>query len=207
MKLGNALGAVLLLGCNGTPAAPIPDDASADARAHADATLSGDARPDDDATPDDDSGGAADSDAPDGIRDADGDRDAGAIAEAGPDGCVSGEIVPDAGDTCVGFGTGDSCSTACGLPPYGYVCTNGGPPGFAGCVRVSNSALLGGTYCCPDLQCVRVTSQDNACADAGLGPRLYQCATQTDGGLLAKPAQGCTELGGLPSYRYFCCAS
>ncbi len=131
--------------------------------------------------------------------------DAGTASDASPDGCVTGEVITASGDTCAGFGTGESCNSACGLPPYGYVCTNGGPPGFAGCMRVSESALLGGTYCCPELKCVRVTSQDGSCADAG-APLLYQCATADDGGLLAAPAAGCTEITGLPSYRYFCCA-
>lgn len=131
--------------------------------------------------------------------------DAGTASDAPPDACVTGQVVAATGDTCAGFGTGESCDPACGLPPYGYVCTGGGPPGFAGCVRVSESALLGGTYCCPELKCVRVTSQDVACADAG-APLLYQCAPEDDGGLLAAPAAGCTEITGLPSYRYFCCA-
>lgn len=192
--------------CNSLPATAILDDASVpDADAIGDATIRPDAADDTDvidAGTAHEAGTAAHADAaiPDAARDVE---------------CPNAEIVPDAGDTCAGFGTGESCNAACGLPPYGYVCTNGGPPGFAGCKRVSSSALLGGTYCCPDLKCVRVMSQDSACdadagadaGDAGATPLLYQCATTSDGGLVANPAPGCREISGLPVYRYFCCAS
>ena len=137
--------------------------------------------------------------------DASAEASGGGDARVTPDGCSSGEIVTQEGDTCAAFGAGVPCDPACNIPPYGYVCSNGGPPGFAGCVRMSNSALLGGTYCCPDLRCVRVVSRDSACTDAGSASHLYQCATASDGGLVSSPASGCIEVHGLPVYRYFCC--
>lgn len=169
------------LACNSVDAVPVDDDAGADAASDA---TTGDA-------------GSADgsADAPPDVG-----RDSG---DAGrPDGCPSGVVVAEAGDTCAGFGAASPCDTACGLPPYGYVCTGGAPPNLSGCLRVSASAF-GDTFCCPDLACVRVPSKDTECS--GGTPRLFQCPTTGDGGLMAAPAAGCQEVTGLPVYRYFCC--
>src|SRR5207249_6587868 len=58
-------------------------------------------------------------------------------AEAGA--CPKGKTIPDAGETCTGFGKGDPCTPECGL--YGYVCVNGGPPGFTGCLQMSGGSF------------------------------------------------------------------
>jgi hypothetical protein len=138
---------------------------------------------------------AADAPAPDGTG-----------PDARPDGCAITTTEFDAGDTCAGFGAKSPCEPGC-TPAYGYVCTGGGPPNLKGCVRVSESSF-GGTYCCPDLACVRVTSQDKKCVSPQKA--LYHCLAAADGGLVAKPAAGCTEVVGDPDLppieaRYFCC--
>jgi hypothetical protein len=128
-----------------------------------------------------------------------------ARGDVAADGCPAPETAFDAGETCIGFGTGGSCNTACGLPPYGYACAGGGPPNVAGCVRASYSPILGGTYCCSELKCVRSPSEDPSCADAGEPPRFYQCPTDGDGGLLAQPGAGCQATSGPSPYKYYCC--
>ena len=124
--------------------------------------------------------------------------------DARPDGCPALVTQFDAGDTCAGFGTGGACNTACGLPQYGYVCIGGGPPNLTGCVRASDS-IVGGTYCCPTLSCVRSSFQDTSCADAGGHPHFFQCATDTDGGLLVQPPAACVPSTGPAPYKYYCC--
>ncbi len=149
--------------------------------------------------------------APDSSAGADGggggpDADAGA-PDARPDGCAPFATDFDAGDTCAGFGAKAPCDPRCG-PAYGYVCTGGGPPNLKGCVQMSNSAL-GGTYCCPDLACVRVPFRDSKCLSLSK-PSLYHCLADDDGGLVAKPDPSCSEVvdPDLPPVqaRYFCCA-
>lgn len=108
------------------------------------------------------------------------------------------------GDTCAPFGEGSSCGGC--FPTYGYVCTNGGPPNVTGCVQVSNSAF-GGTYCCPTLACVRVTSEDPKCAGRPGKTKMYSCPVDGAQNLRAQPPQAaCEEVAG-PTYRYFCCPS
>src|SRR4051794_34339243 len=51
--------------------------------------------------------------------------------------CLKGKVLPSTGETCIGFGKGSPCDPLCGLGAYGYVCFNGGPPGFAGCIQAS----------------------------------------------------------------------
>jgi hypothetical protein len=118
--------------------------------------------------------------------------------------CPKGKILPATGETCVGFGKGTPCDTACGLPQYGYVCFSGGPPGFAGCVQASSSAF-GETYCCPDNKCVAQPDQDAMCTN-GAKPHRYQCPPNGSGGNVAPPA-GCTETGSgtTPIERFYCC--
>jgi hypothetical protein len=108
------------------------------------------------------------------------------------------------GDTCAPFGEGPSCGGC--VPKYGYVCTNGGPPNLTGCTQVSNSAF-GGTYCCPTLSCVRVTSEDPKCAGRPGKTQMYSCPVDGAQNLRAQPppqASACDEVAG-PTYRYFCC--
>lgn len=118
--------------------------------------------------------------------------------------CPPGKVVPDKGETCVGFGKGAPCGTTCGLPPYGYVCMNGGPPGFAGCVQASATSF-GETYCCPENKCVPQPDQDALCKTAGK-PHRYQCPPDGNGGSVAPPAS-CIDggTGGSAVERFYCC--
>jgi hypothetical protein len=118
--------------------------------------------------------------------------------------CPKGKVLPSTGETCIGFGKGSPCDTACGLPAYGFVCFNGGPPGFAGCVQASSSSF-GESYCCPDNRCVPQPDQDKECKAAGT-PHRYQCPPDGMGGSVAPPA-GCADAGGGGSAveRFYCC--
>jgi hypothetical protein len=127
--------------------------------------------------------------------------DGGALDAA----CAATKVVPSTGETCVGFGDGTGCDTACGLPKYGYVCFNGGPPGFAGCVQASSTGSFGDTYCCPDDKCVAQPDQDPQCAGSGK-PHRYQCPPNGMGGNVAPPT-GCADggSGGTALERFYCC--
>jgi hypothetical protein len=115
--------------------------------------------------------------------------------------CPKGKSIPDAGETCTGFGKGDPCTPECGL--YGYVCVNGGPPGFTGCLQMSGGSF-GETYCCPKNDCVAEPDQDSHCSGAGGKPHLFQCPPNGDGGFVA-PAAGCATTTPLGPYDYYCC--
>ena len=124
---------------------------------------------------------------------------------AGDGACPATKVEPSTGETCVGFGAGTGCDTACGLPKYGYVCFNGGPPGFAGCVQASSTGGFGDTYCCPDDRCVPQPDQDKECATAGQ-PHRYQCPPDGNGGNVAPPS-GCADggVGGSALEHFYCC--
>jgi hypothetical protein len=125
-----------------------------------------------------------------------------ASEDASSSACPQGKSTADAGETCTGFGKGDPCTPECGL--YGYVCFNGGPPGFTGCLRVSSTSF-GDTYCCAENKCVAEPDQDSHCAGAAGKPHLYQCPPDgTDGGSVAPPA-GCATTTPLGPYAYYCC--
>lgn len=119
--------------------------------------------------------------------------------------CPKGKAVPSTGETCIGFGKGSPCDTACGLPAYGFVCFNGGPPGFTGCIQASSTSSFGETYCCPDNKCVPQPDQDKECKSAGT-PHRYQCPPDGMGGSVAPPA-GCADAGagGSAVERFYCC--
>ena len=119
--------------------------------------------------------------------------------------CPATKVAPSTGETCVGFGAGTGCDTACGLPAYGYVCFNGGPPGFTGCVQASSTGSFGDTYCCPDNRCVPQPDQDKQCTTAGK-PHRYQCPPDGAGGNVAPPT-GCADggSGGTALERFYCC--
>jgi len=132
----------------------------------------------------------------------------GASGDAGDkDACPTPVTKPATGETCVGFGKKTPCGSAgaCGYPDYGYVCFNGGPPGFAGCVQASTSAF-GETYCCPDNKCVAEPDQDAMCAGVAGKPHRYQCPPDGLGGNVAAPA-GCVANGTGASEleKFFCC--
>lgn len=124
--------------------------------------------------------------------------DGGPSADAGVDASPDADAgTSPAGETCTGFGTGDPCG-ANGLPTYGYVCVGGGPPGFTGCKKASDSSL-GQTWCCPANDCVAEPDQDSKCSGAAT-PHLFQCPTG------ATPPAACakTTVSGSP-YDYVCC--
>ncbi|MDB4937930.1 MAG: Poly(3-hydroxybutyrate) depolymerase [Labilithrix sp.] len=118
--------------------------------------------------------------------------------------CPTGKAVPDKGETCIGFGKGTPCGAACGLPAFGYVCFNGGPPGFAGCLQAGTTSF-GDTYCCPENECVPQPDQDKECKTAGK-PHRYQCPPDESGSPVAPPA-GCagTDAGSTALETFYCC--
>ena len=138
--------------------------------------------------------------------------DAKSPADAAPDatttdsGCPTPKTTAATGETCTGFGkTADPCDPACGLPAYGYLCFNGGPPGFTGCVQVRASSF-GDTYCCPKNDCVAEPDQDTRCAGVAGKPHLYQCPPDgTDGGSVAPPALCVSRTVAGSPYAYHCC--
>ena len=141
----------------------------------------------------------------------DGSADATSDSSAPVDGgtidaaCAATKVQPSTGETCVGFGAGTGCDTACGLPKYGYVCFNGGPPGLTGCVQASSTGSFGDTYCCPDNECVAQPDQDKQCTTGGK-PHRYQCPPDGMGGNVAPPT-GCADggSGGTDLERFYCC--
>jgi hypothetical protein len=155
----------------------------------------------------DEGGGASEAGSDGGVRD--GSLDAATSSDGGGGGdsgaCPTPIVKPSTGETCVGFGAGDPCKTACGLPAFGYVCFNGGPPGFAGCVQASSTGAFGDTYCCPDDTCVAQPDQDGMCTTAGKSHR-FQCPPDGAGGNVA-PASGCVDggSGGSALEHFFCC--
>jgi hypothetical protein len=134
-----------------------------------------------------------------------GTEDAGADAST----CPKTTDAVGAGETCTGFGRGAPCDTSCGLPPYGYACIDGGPPGLTGCVLASSSPF-GQTYCCPKNECVAEPDQDAKCAGVSGKPHLYECPPindepGVDGGVAAAPP-GCAPRAVPASpFHYECC--
>jgi hypothetical protein len=156
--------------------------------------------------------GGSTSDAASGSETATSDRDASAGTDSPttlPDAaafdasCPKGKVLPSTGETCIGFGKGTPCDTACGLPAYGFVCFNGGPPGFLGCIQASSTGSFGDTYCCPDNTCVPQPDQDKECKAAGT-PHRYQCPPDGMGGNVAPPA-GCADAGAASTVEHFYC--
>lgn len=138
--------------------------------------------------------------------------DAGIVSDAASDAPVvsdascSSPAASKVGETCVGFGKGSPCDSVCG--EYGYVCFNGGPPNIAGCREMRTSAIVGNTYCCPTLACVREPDQDTKCTNAAR-PKRYQCAAAADGGALIMPVTACEEdvASRSPGSNFYCCAN
>ena len=116
-----------------------------------------------------------------------------------------GPIKTGNGETCVGYGTSESCPEGCGQP-YGYVCFDGPPPGFTGCRETRVHALLGNNYCCPDNDCVAQPDQNAMCSGVAGKPKRYQCPPASGGGNVAPPS-GCEEHGSGATNveKYYCC--
>ena len=153
-----------------------------------------------------DSGGGGGNSDGGGNVDTDGGAAKGDSGGGGNDGgggsCAAGKVIDDAGETCVGFGQADPCTAACGL--YGYRCFGGHPPGFASCLQLNASAILGETYCCPKNDCVAEPDQDKQCNGFAGKPHRFQCPP-TDAGW-ATPAAGCVDAGAAgPLEHFFCC--
>ncbi|MDB4943675.1 MAG: hypothetical protein JWP97_3209 [Labilithrix sp.] len=135
---------------------------------------------------------------PDSAVTGDGDTPSDAARDAAADASGTGE-------TCVGFARSMPCGAG-GLPPYGYVCFHGSPPGIAGCVLASSTGSFGDTYCCAENACVAQPDQDKECPSAAT-PHRFQCPPAGDGGALAPPP-GCvvgSGSGGSSVESFYCC--
>jgi poly(hydroxyalkanoate) depolymerase family esterase len=126
-------------------------------------------------------------------------KDAGADRDGSP---VS---QPDAGpgETCVGYGEGESCGMEQGKP-YGYVCFGGPPPGVDDC-KLKQSSSLGSSYCCSENVCVEQIDQSAACSAVTGKPHRFQCPPTATGN--ATPAADCVEhnSGSSSVEKYYCC--
>ncbi len=130
-----------------------------------------------------------------------GKKDASPTSDAG----CGRPVVTTPGETCIGFGPKDDpCDPACGQP-YGYVCFEGAPPGFASC-SLARETSLGQTYCCTKNDCVAQPDLDSMCNGVSGKPHRYQCPPDGDGGHATAPA-GCVEKGSgsTPIERFYCC--
>lgn len=183
----SAGGLVLAIDGCGTDNGDPPSAPTSDAPSGKDASNEGD---DDDSSTGDDAG-----------TDAHALPDSGTETDAGS--CSKGKIKPATGETCVGFGKGTPCDVACG--EYGYVCFNGGPPGFTDCREINDNGSFGSTYCCAQNRCVPQPDQDGMCTTAGKTHR-YQCPPDGLGGNVTPPA-GCVDggSGGSQVERFYCC--
>ncbi len=129
-----------------------------------------------------------------------------AVGDGGTDSATTdaAETSTGTGETCIGFAKGQPCGDG-GLPPFGYVCFKGGPPGFVGCVQASKSSF-GETYCCPENKCVAQPDQDSKECKTSGAPHRYQCPPDGNGGSVAPPS-GCVDggAGGSAVERFYCC--
>lgn len=156
---------------------------------------------------DDGGGTTADAERSDGSTEEEGDAGRTPDAAKKPDSpfteeCPGKPKATHPGETCIGFGSkGSSCNDACGRP-YGYVCVDGGPPGFPSCVRASASSL-GETYCCTTNECVAQPDRDSVCNGASGKPHSYACPPHDDGGTASKP--GCEQKSDELGVPLFCC--
>lgn len=129
--------------------------------------------------------------------------DAGDAGASAPDASSS---TSDAGigETCAGYGAGETCETEQGKP-YGYVCFGGAPPGVAGCTLTRESGSIGNNYCCTENVCVEQIDQGAACNTVSGKPRRFQCPP-TDTGNATPPAD-CVEhdSGSTEIEKYYCC--
>lgn len=124
------------------------------------------------------------------------------VADAGAD--TSTPFDPDAGpgETCIGYGEGESCETEPGK--YGYVCFGGAPPGVGGCA-LKTASSVGNSYCCTENVCVEQIDQGAACNTVTGKPHRFQCPPTAGGN--ATPPAGCVEhnSGSSEIEKYYCC--
>ena len=108
------------------------------------------------------------------------------------------------GETCIGYGAGETCETEQGTP-YGYVCFGGAPPGVEGCKLTRESASIGNNYCCTENVCVEQIDQGAQCNGVSGKPRRFQCPPTDTGN--ATPPAGCVEhdSGSSDVEKYYCC--
>lgn len=108
------------------------------------------------------------------------------------------------GETCAGYGAGQTCESEQGKP-FGYVCFGGPPPGVSGCKLTRESASLGNNYCCAENVCVEQIDQSAACNGVAGKPRRVQCPPTDTGN--ATPPAGCVEhaSGSTEIEKYYCC--
>jgi len=124
-------------------------------------------------------------------------------SDAGSDtGASSGDA--GIGETCIGYGAGETCATEQGKP-YGYVCFDGAPPGIAGCKLTRASGTLGNNYCCEENACVEQIDQGAQCNGVSGKPHRFQCPPTDTGN--ATPPAGCVEhgSGSTEVEKYYCC--
>jgi hypothetical protein len=125
------------------------------------------------------------------------------VEEAGAD--TSTPIDPDAGpgETCIGYGAGESCENEA-TQKYGYVCFGGAPPGVQGC-KLLQASGVGNSYCCSENVCVEQIDQGAACNGVSGKPRRLQCPPTASGN--AAPPADCVEhnSGSSEVEKYYCC--
>lgn len=134
-----------------------------------------------------------------------GDDDAATDPDAGASDAGTGNDASKVGETCVGYGAGDTCQTEQGKP-FGYVCFGGPPPGIDGCKETRTSASLGNNYCCSENDCVEQIDQGAQCNGVSGKPRRVQCPPSGDAGNVTPPA-GCVEhnSGSTVLEKLYCC--
>lgn len=128
----------------------------------------------------------------------------GDAGDAGTDTGATGDPDAGVGQTCIGYGAGDTCATEPGKP-YGYVCFDGAPPGIAGCKLTRSSGTLGNNYCCSENACVEQIDQGAQCNGVAGKPRRLQCPPTESGN--ATPPAGCQEhnSGSTEVEKFYCC--
>ena len=113
------------------------------------------------------------------------------------------EASAPAGETCIGYGAGETCADVA-EKPYGYICVNGAPPGITGCTLKSASSL-GDSWCCSENACVEQIDQSAACDGVTGKPHRVQCPPTESGH--ATPPPDCEEhqSGETDLEKFYCC--
>jgi hypothetical protein len=124
--------------------------------------------------------------------------------DAGSDTGSGGDSGSTIGETCIGYGAGETCENEA-TNKYGYVCFGGPPPGVQGCKLTRESSTVGNNYCCTENVCVEQIDQSAQCNAVSGKPHRVQCPP-TDAGNATPPA-GCVEhnSGSSELEKYYCC--